>query len=47
MKYANPKAHDLSLDLCKQKSKNPESCTIWASMLNGNNFILINKHKFI
>jgi len=35
MKYANPKAHELSLNLCKQKSKNPESCTIWASMLNG------------
>eukprot|EP00833_Pecoramyces_ruminatium_P002100 jgi/Orpsp1_1/1176132/evm.model.c7180000056517.1 len=35
VKYANPKAHELSLELCKQKSNNPENCTIWGSMLNG------------
>jgi len=35
IKYANPKAHEISLNLCKQRSYNPESCTIWGSMLNG------------
>jgi len=35
IKFANPKAHELSLNLCKQKSDSPENCTIWASMLNG------------
>jgi len=35
VKFANPKAHELSLNLCKQKSDNPEKCSIWASMLNG------------
>ncbi|KAG4106364.1 hypothetical protein H8356DRAFT_1286734 [Neocallimastix lanati (nom. inval.)] len=35
MKYANPKAHELSLKLCKQKSSNPDTCSVWGSMLNG------------
>jgi len=35
VKYANPKAHELSLKLCKEKSNNPDTCTVWGSMLNG------------
>jgi len=35
LKFANPKAHELSLKLCKQKSENPDTCTIWGSMVNG------------
>jgi len=35
VKFANPKAHELSLELCKQKSFDPDKCSIWASMLNG------------
>jgi len=35
LKFANPKAHELSMQLCKQKSENPDSCTVWGSMVNG------------
>jgi len=35
LKFANPKAHELSLKLCKQKSANPDTCTVWGSMVNG------------
>jgi len=40
MKYANPKAHELSLKLCKQKSSNPDTCSVWGSMLNGKLLII-------